>query len=272
MRRTCCSDLFLGACSSALARSANIANDAAAANSVIVMSDRPFLFLLPGLLCDDFVFAAQARSLADRCTIRVPDLFGFDSLAAMAASVLKEAPPRFSLAGFSMGGRVAMQILREVPHRVERLALFDTSADGCQPGEEVPRRKLLDLAHAQGMAALAARWLPPMLHPAHRDDRAIVDPLTAMVCRATPAIFEGQVRALLGRRESMAILATLECPTLVACGREDTFTPLGEHQAMAAAVRNAELEIFEGAGHFAPVEAPFAVSESLRRWLERPPV
>jgi pimeloyl-ACP methyl ester carboxylesterase len=234
------------------------------------MSDRPFLYLLPGLLCDDFVFAEQTRALADRATIRVPNFFGFDSLAAMAEHVLEEAPPRFALAGFSMGGRVALQIVQRAPHRVERLALLDTGAEGRQPGEEVVRQKLVDLAHAEGMAALAARWLPPMLHPAHYEDCAIVGPLTAMISRATPRIFEAQVRALLERPDAREVLAAISCPTLVACGRQDGFSPLGQHQAMAEAIKNAVLEIFEEAGHFAPVEAPAAVSAALRRWLEQP--
>lgn len=236
------------------------------------MSDRPYLYLLPGLLCDDFVFAEQARTLADRATIRVPNFFGFDSLAAMAEQVLEEAPPRFAVAGFSMGGRVALQIVREAPHRVERLALLDTGADGYRAGEEIARQKLVDLAYAQGMAALAARWLPPMLHSARHADRAIVDPLTAMVCRATPPIFEAQVRALLGRPDLTAELAAIDCPTLVACGRQDGFAPLGQHEAMAGAIKDAVLEVFEESGHFAPVETPSAVSEALRRWLELPSI
>jgi pimeloyl-ACP methyl ester carboxylesterase len=234
------------------------------------MQHRPVLYLLPGLLCDDFVFADQALVLAERATIRVPSFFGFDSLAAMAERVLAEAPPRFSLAGFSMGGRVALQIMRRAPHRIERLALLDTGADGYQAGEEIARQKLVDLAHAQGMAALAARWLPPMLHPARHEDRAIVDPLTAMVCRATPDIFERQVRALLARPDATEVLASIRCPTLVACGRQDSFSPLRQHETMTEAINTAVLEVFEDAGHFAPVEAPVAVSEALRRWLERP--
>ena len=234
------------------------------------MSDRQFLYLLPGLLCDDFVFAEQARALTDRATIRVPKFFGFDSLVAMAESILAEAPPRFALAGFSMGGRVAFQIARLAPHRVERLALLDTGAEGYQRGEEIARQRLVDLAHAQGMAALAAAWLPPMLHPARHEDCTIVGPLTAMVCRATPDIFEGQVRALLARPDATQVLASIGCPTLVACGRQDAYSPLSQHAAMAGAIKDAVLEVFEDAGHFAPVEAPVAVSEALRRWLERP--
>jgi pimeloyl-ACP methyl ester carboxylesterase len=201
----------------------------------------------------------------------VPNFFGFSSLAAMAECVLEEAPDRFALAGFSMGGRVALQILRRAPHRVQRLALLDTGAEGCQPGEEIVRQKLVDLAFAQGMPALAARWLPPMLHPGHRNDPTIVGPLTAMVCRATPAVFAAQIRALLSRPDATEVLAAIDCPTLVACGRQDDFTPLSQHEAMAGAIKGATLEIFEDAGHFAPVETPSAVSDALRRWLDRPP-
>ena len=231
------------------------------------MPERGAVVLVPGLLCDASVWAPQRAALEPHRDVRVPDLWGLDSIAAMAERVLDMAPARFALAGHSMGARVALAVLERAPGRVERLALLDTGTHPRRPGEAEKRQELVDLAYAEGMAALAARWLPPMVHPARVGDAALMGPLTAMVCRATPAIFEGQVRALLNRPEAAAVLPRIACPTLVACGRQDAWSPLSQHEEMAAAIPGARLAVIEESGHMSTVEAPAAVSAALRRWL-----
>ncbi len=142
------------------------------------------LYLLPGLLCDAATFAAQRQALSDAHEVRVPNFFGFDSIPAMAAQVLMDAPEQFAVLGFSMGGRVALEIMRQASHRVSHLGLLATGAHPPRAEEAAPRQELVELAYAHGMAALAARWLPPMLSPAV--DPMVKEIATAMVCRATP--------------------------------------------------------------------------------------
>jgi pimeloyl-ACP methyl ester carboxylesterase len=232
------------------------------------MPERPVLYLLPGLLCDEVTWAHQVEGLADLAEVRVPSFYGFDSLAAMAASVLAGAPDRFAVAGHSMGARVALELIRTAPERVERLALLDTGTHPVREGEPEKRQELVDLAFREGMAALAARWLPPMVHPdAPRRDKALLETLTAMVCRATPEIFTGQVRALLGRPDADPLLPSIKCPTLVGVGRQDAWSPVSQHEPIAAAIPGATLVIFEDSGHMAPMEAPQAVTGALRTWL-----
>ncbi|MDT8264185.1 alpha/beta fold hydrolase, partial [Roseomonas sp. DSM 102946] len=158
---------------------------------------RRTVVLVPGLLCDASVWVPQRHSLERDYDVLVPDLWGLDSIEAMAGAILDMAPERFALAGHSMGARVALAILDRAPERVERLALLDTGVHPRRPGEAAKRQELVDLAHAQGMAALAERWLPPMVHPQRAGDPALMRPLAEMVCRATPEIFGKQVRALL---------------------------------------------------------------------------
>ena len=121
------------------------------------MPEREVLYLLPGLLCDRVTWAHQIEGLADVAEIRVPSFYGFDSLTAMADSVLAEAPERFAVAGHSMGARVALELVRAAPQRVERLALLDTGTHPVREGEAEKRQELVDLAFREGMAALAAR-------------------------------------------------------------------------------------------------------------------
>lgn len=235
------------------------------------MDSRPTIVLIPGLLCDETVWTAQRTALERDHQVLVPSLWGHDSIPGMARAVLELAqaatPGRFALAGHSLGARVALEAVRQAPDRVERLALLDTGIHAVRPGEPEKRQELIDLARRDGMAALAARWLPPMVHPDRVGDPALMGPLTAMVCRATPSIFEGQVRALLGRPDAAAVLPGLRCPTLVACGRQDAWSPLAQHQEMAAVIPGARLAVIEESGHMSTVEAPEAVTRLLLSWM-----
>jgi pimeloyl-ACP methyl ester carboxylesterase len=220
------------------------------------------VFLLPGLLCDETIWAHQRAALGD---VIVPDFRHVNSISAMAKVVIDAAPQRFSVAGHSMGGRVALEVFRMAPHRVERLALLDTGVHPRAADEESKRWALVDLARSQGMAALAARWLPPMLHP---DLSALLKPLTEMVMRSTPETFANQQRALLDRPDARAVLPLIKCPTLVLCGRQDIWSPVSQHEEIAASIPHAKLVVVEECGHMSPVEQPAMVTKWLSRHLQ----
>lgn len=144
------------------------------------------LVLLPGLLCDQAVWQGQIDALSDIAHSTSIDWGHLNSIVSMAEHVLRLAPPEFSLAGHSMGGRIAFQVVKLAPHRVKRLALFNTGADARPPGEaganeERKRRALLEVARTQGMRAFAAAWLPPMMKPGRMEDEALVESIFAML-------------------------------------------------------------------------------------------
>lgn len=228
------------------------------------MAARPTLYLLPGLLCDAYTFEYQKRALEGDFDVRVLDFFGLDSMTAMAERVLADAPPRFSVCGFSMGGRVALQILRLAPERLERMCLLDTGVVPPGPAEPAARQVLVDLAYKEGMDAVCAAWLPPMLHPDRRKDPAFMGPLGDMVRRATPDIFAGQIRALLGRPDQTPLLPKINFPTVVAVGRQDEWSTVAQHEDFAKLIPNAKLVVIEDSGHFTPVEQPEALTAILR--------
>lgn len=226
------------------------------------------LLLLPGLLCDASVWAPQREGLKDVCDVRAhPDFFGHDSLEGMARAVLETAPARFHLCGHSMGGRVAFEVYRLAPDRVQSLILLDTGVDAAQPGETEKRGRLVELGRRKGMAAVAAAWLPPMVHPARLRDAAFMGALTDMVCRATPEDFAREQHALLTRPDVTAMLPAITCPTLVGCGAEDLWSPLSVHEQIAAAIPGARLVSIPDSGHMVSVEAPDALNAVLRDWL-----
>ncbi len=230
------------------------------------------LVLLPGLLCDQAVWQGQIDALRDIATCTCPDWGHLDSIPAMAERVLRLAPPEFSLAGHSMGGRVAFQVVKLAPQRVKRLALFNTAAGpkpAGEPGvlEEQKRRSLLEIAKTQGMRAFGQAWLPPMMKPGRMADKPLVDSIFAMLERKTPEIYEAQMTALLNRPDARPVLPTIACPTLLLSGREDSWSPPAQHETMAASILHSRVVIVPDSGHMAPMEQPSAVAQAMRHWL-----
>ena len=166
-----------------------------------------------------------------------------------------------------MGARVALEMLRLAPERIAALCLMDTGVHPTRDGEEAQRQVLVDLAFADGMGALADRWLPPMVLEARAADAGFMEPLRAMVMRASPEQHRRQIRALVERPDPRPLLRTITCPTLVMVGRQDRWSPLAQHEEIAALIPNAELVAIENSGHMAPVEQPEEVSRALLRWL-----
>lgn len=234
----------------------------------------PTLMLLPGLMCDAAVWAPQVAALQAQAQCVVPAYGLRDSITAMAEQVLLEAPAeRFSLAGHSMGGRVALEVLRLAPQRVERLALLDTGTQPLAGGEEGARERagrmaLLALARAEGMRVMGRRWALGMVHP-DQIDTPVFEGVLDMLERSSPEQFAAQINALLTRPDASALLPAIGCPTLVLCGREDLWSPPAQHERMRDAIPNAALCVIERCGHMGTVEQPQAVNEALAAWLRR---
>lgn len=227
------------------------------------------LFLLPGLLCDDTVWQPQREGLAEFDLRVLSGYNGARSIEAMAACVLEQAPDRFAVCGHSMGGRVALEVVHQAPERVERLAVLDTGVHPEQPGEREKRFALLTLGREQGIEALVDAWLPPMVHPDRRNDEAFMRPLREMCIAAGVEQFEDQITALLSRPDAGRQLGDIHCPTLVATGAQDEWSPPSQHEPIAEAIDGARLVIFEHSGHMSTVEAPEAVNRALRDWMNQ---
>jgi pimeloyl-ACP methyl ester carboxylesterase len=231
------------------------------------MAQHKTVFLLPGVLCDAEIWRHQRDALESEFDIRVPHFLGLNRITAMAERVLDNAPDQFALAGHSMGGRVALEIHRIAPERIERLMLLDTGVAPVRAGEAEERAVLVELACTKGMKALAEAWLPGMVREERWNDEALMAPLRAMVERATPEDFAGQVEALLNRPDARPELARITCPTTIVCGRQDKWSPLDRHEMMHRAIAHSKLVVIEDSGHMTPAEQPRAVTQALRDWL-----
>ena len=231
-----------------------------------VIEGLPELVLLPGLLCDARLWQDQVAGLADVARCQVADLTLDNSLRGMALRVLDAAPPRFALAGLSMGGYLAFEILRLAPERVTRLALFDTSARADTEEAARRRRGLMALTRSGQFRGVTPRLLPQLLHPDHLQGPlglAVRD----MAERVGREAFLRQQTAILHRPDSRPLLPLLRLPALVAVGAQDVLTPPALAEEMAAGIQGARLVVIPEAGHLPTMEQPAAVNALLRDWL-----
>ncbi len=232
------------------------------------------LVLVPGLMCDAAVWRAQIDALAGQVTIHVADHGELDSLPAMAQRIVDNVSGSFAIAGHSMGGRVALEVMRIAPQRVTHLALLDTGchalpADKAAEKERALRLGFLSLAQEQGVATMARSWVRNMVHPDRLRDATFIEEIVSMFARKPVAVYEAQVQALLQRPEAFPLLAQIRCPTLVLSGAEDTNSPPAANQEMAGEIQGARLCLLPDCGHMSPQEQPLVVNAALSNWLQR---
>lgn len=231
--------------------------------------NKPRLVLLPGLLNDARLYRKQIAGLADAADCVVGDLTGADSIVALADAVLAQAPSRrFALAGLSMGGYVALEIMRQAPERVIALALLDTSARPDTAASTEGRRAAIRQSETDFPAVIAA-LVPKLMSPSHARDEALAGLFTAMAQSVGREAFVRQQTAIMHRIDSRPHLGNISCPTLVLCGREDGVTPVEFHEELAAGISGSVLEIIEDSGHLTALEQPDRVTGALQRWLAR---
>ncbi len=226
------------------------------------------LLLVPGHLCDHALWAHQTRHLTDIADMSVATMDGGPSVDAMARAILAKAPARFAMAGLSMGGYVALEIMRLAPQRVERLALLDTAAGGNTPTSIERRRRHMGLIRGGKFETVLDEFCQMVVPPARFADAALMDEMRRMMRRIGPDLAHAQQQAMLDRDDMRPTLGRITCPTLVLCGRQDTLTPLAGHEEIAAGIPDARLVVIEDCGHMSPMEKPEAVTALFRYWLQ----
>lgn len=229
--------------------------------------ERPTLLLVPGLLCDEQLWRHQVAALSATADCVVADVATHDSVEGLAGAALAAVEGPFALAGLSMGGYVALEIVRRAPERVTRLALVDTQPRPDTDEQSERRRGFITQVRDGGFDEVVAALVPLGMHPAHVEDAALVQEFTAMAHRVGPEAFLRQQAAIIGRTDSVPSLASISCPTLVVCGREDQITPLEGSELMADEIPDARLVVLERCGHMSALEQPDAVTALMREWL-----
>ena len=225
------------------------------------------LVLLPGMMCDARLFEPQIVAVSGTRAVHVAPVGGHDTLAALADEVLAHAPPYFALAGLSMGGIVAMEIIARAPQRVERLALLDTNPLAEATHVATRREPQIEAVMAGRLAQVMREEMKPNYLAEGPRTAAILDLCMAMALDLGPEVFVNQSRALRERADYSASLRAVHVPTLVLCGRQDRLCPVKRHELMASLIPGSRLEIIENAGHLPTLEQPQATTAALVRWL-----
>jgi pimeloyl-ACP methyl ester carboxylesterase len=233
------------------------------------MADRETLMLVPGLNCTAELFGRQIEALSGEYDVRVADHRQDESIGAIAARILEAAPERFAIAGLSMGGYISLEVLRQAPGRIARLALLDTTA---RPDTEEGRRnreRLIAFAEAGRLEEVHPVLWPRLMHPSRYGDKALEAVVLKMMRDTGPEAFVRQQKAIMGRPDSRPMLPGIEIPTLVLVGEQDAITPPEMAREMAEAIEWASLVVVPECGHLSTLEQPEAVNQALSAWLSQ---
>jgi pimeloyl-ACP methyl ester carboxylesterase len=230
----------------------------------------PPLILIPGLLCDQRLWSAQIAGLEDCADVSVADIAQQATITEMAAEILASSPDHFSMAGFSLGSQVALEIVSMAKERVDRLALLSATRGGLLPATAAAIRCAIARIEAGGFEQYLDDAFPTYFASTGVD----LDQCRRIFIAMAHAIGEQaglrQMRALLAMAGPFTELERIQCPTLVVGGREDRRTTPEAHQELSSAIPGSELVLINGAAHFTPIEKPIEVTLALRRWLSAP--
>lgn len=233
------------------------------------MNSKPTLMLLPGLMCNEAVWTPLLPALETVCDCRIVDHGLANDFGAMAQNVLDHAPEHFFIAGHSMGGRVALQVYSMAPERVKGMMLMDTGHTPLPMGqagleERAKRQVLLDLAHDQGLRAMAQEWVKGMVAPERLSDTVLIEAILGMFDTKTVTHFDHQIHALLHRPDGTPVLESMRCPVSLICGELDAWSPVSQHQTMSELLpHHPQVQVIQGAGHMCTMETPDLVAQAM---------
>lgn len=226
------------------------------------------IVLLPGMMCDARLFAPQIAALSATRVVQIAPITRGETIEEIASLVLEYAPDRFALAGLSMGGIVAMEVARQRPDRVLRLALLDTTPFSETPEVAATREPQIVAVKAGRLEdVMREEMLPKYLMPDGPKNVEIANTVIDMARALGPDVFVRQSRALQRRPDQQDTLKSLRSQTLLLCGRHDQLCPLRRHEHMGNLSKGSVLEIIEDAAHLPTLEQPEATTQALERWL-----
>ncbi|HUI14570.1 MAG TPA: alpha/beta fold hydrolase [Xanthobacteraceae bacterium] len=225
------------------------------------------LLLVPGLTCTARLYGPQIAALWPFGPVTVADHRQDADMAAVAARILQDAPPRFALAGLSMGGYIAFAMLRQAPERIVKLALLDTSARADTAEQTEGRKTQIAIARSGRYGEIPDLAIPRYLNAKHQRDERLTAIVWQMILETGPDAFVRQLQAIMSRPDSRPLLASIRCPTLVVVGDADVATPPELNKEIADGIPGAKLVTIQDSGHLTTIEQPEAVNAALSEWL-----
>lgn len=227
----------------------------------------PPILLIPGFLCTAEVFSSQIAALWPYGSVTIASTLEGNTLAEIAAAILADAPPKFALAGFSMGGYICFEIMRQAPERVTKLALINTSAHPDSAEQTVQRRGWIDKLNQKDFHSIMVSAIAAVAHPAQRDNAHLAEVNLRMADIIGVETFVRQTEAVISRQDSRPLLGDINVPTLVLTSDGDLLIQPAHSEEMARIIPQARLKIIKQCGHNSPLEQPAKVSQALIEWV-----
>lgn len=228
------------------------------------------LVLLPGLMCDARLFGPQIAALSSDTAVMVGPITQGERVEEIASGLLDQLPGRFALAGLSMGGIVAMEIMRRAPDRVTRIALMDTNPLAETPQVAAAREPQIVAARTGRMLDVMREEMKPNYLAPGPHQQAVLDLVMDMADALGPEVFVRQSRALQRRRDQQSTLRKCKVPALVLCGAHDALCPVKRHEFMSELIPYATLCVLPDSGHLPTLEQPDETTQTLRDWMGLP--
>jgi len=225
------------------------------------------LVMIPGMMCDERIFAPQIEGLSDSIRIIVADISGYSTVHELAAEVLKKSPPKFDLLGHSMGGIVAMEMYSQEPNRIEKLVLMDTNPKAELEEVKAMRDPQMKAAREGKLVDVMRDEMKPNYLDASDNRESILHTCMEMAKSMGTEVFMNQSKALQTREDQQSTLRLIEVPVLVICGSNDKLCPVERHELMHSIINHSELKIINNAGHMPTLEQPKETTEVLKKWL-----
>jgi len=225
------------------------------------------LVMIPGMMCDDRIFEPQIKGLSSMVEIHIADISKHGNMKDLAADVLRNAPPKFSLAGHSMGGIVAMEVCLQAPNRIEKLALIDTNPMAELEEVKLNRERQMSEALSGKLTNVIREEMKPQYLADSDNSDTILNICMEMAISLGPKTFINQSKALQGRVDQQKTLKSIDIPVLIMCGLEDKLCSVEKHELMHNIISNSTLEVIKNAGHLPTLEQPEQTTEVLKKWL-----
>jgi pimeloyl-ACP methyl ester carboxylesterase len=225
------------------------------------------LVMIPGMMCDERIFAPQIEELVSKRSVHIADISKHDNISDLAADVLSNAPPKFCLVGHSMGGIVAMEICAQDPKRIEKLVLIDTNPLAELEEVKLKREPQISDALSGKLVNVIRDEMKPNYLASSENQDIILNICMEMALSLGPKVFINQSRALQTRADQQSNIQSINIPVLIMCGSEDKLCTVERHEMMHNMISNSELKIINNAGHMPTLEQPSETTEVLKEWL-----
>ena len=226
------------------------------------------IILLPGLMCDQRLFQPQLELLSQERRVIFAKSFGFETIGDIASNILETAPKQFILAGLSMGGIVALELLRQSPKKINKLILMDTNHKAEPEHISIKREhQIREVEKGNLQKVMIEEHIPNYLADGSTTC-SIANLCLKMALQLGAKVFTQQSRALMSRIDQTTTLQNIEVPTMLICGKYDRLCDVGIHQKMHKLIKNSKFNIINDAGHLPTLESPTKTNRILKEWLD----